>query len=331
VVTTTSEGTSFAQKGWPPRGAAYIDGNFNPAYWANHTCSRCQKRGHPPSHCTAPVPVARKAAATTDKDAAASKPTRSQQSNSKPPPTASNSDDNSVASLKKEVKVLTNLVLTTYAMSKKPREHDSDSDSDDSGAGNNFFQISGVPTGDPVLPLLADTSLSLRDVILLDSQSSIDVFCNRNLVTDVTYSPKKMHILGHGSAITARRTASIIGYNQKVWYCKKAATNILGLHNLTKQFRVTYDSDDQHFVVDRTPDGLPAMLISLHSCGFYYYTPPRRGAFYIWPARRHQNPRSGFGRFGHLSNYRSAHRVARCHPQISGSLSVFPCHCCPRQ
>ena len=36
-----------------------------------------------------------------------------------------------------------------------------------------------------------------------------------------------------------------------VWYNKKAITNLLSLSNVIKQYRVTYDSNDQMFVVHR--------------------------------------------------------------------------------
>jgi hypothetical protein len=44
-----------------------------------------------------------------------------------------------------------------------------------------------------------------------------------------------------------------------VWYNKKAITNILSLSNVIKQYQVTYDSNDQMFVVHRNLDGKPDM------------------------------------------------------------------------
>jgi hypothetical protein len=136
-----------------------------------------------------------------------------------------------------------------------------------------------VPTGDPLLPLLADTSLNLCDVIILDNASSVDVFCNPDLVTNITRSPKNKHLLGNGGSLTARYTSHLHGCHQDVWFCKKAVTNIIGLRNLTKQFRVQYDSDNQTFVVDRSLFGLPAMHFRLHHCGLYFFTPPEGQPF----------------------------------------------------
>jgi hypothetical protein len=70
--------------------------------------------------------------------------------------------------------------------------------------------MTGVPTGNPSLPFLADTSLNLRDVIILDNASSVDVFCNPDLVTNISRSPNRRHLLGNGGSMTACYTADTI-------------------------------------------------------------------------------------------------------------------------
>jgi hypothetical protein len=45
------------------------------------------------------------------------------------------------------------------------------------------------------------------------------------------------------------------GYHMHIWYNKKAITNILSLSNVIKQYQVTYDSNDQMFVVHRDLEG----------------------------------------------------------------------------
>jgi hypothetical protein len=44
-----------------------------------------------------------------------------------------------------------------------------------------------------------------------------------------------------------------------MWYNKNAIANILALSNVTKQYRVTYDSDDKMFVVHSESVGKPNM------------------------------------------------------------------------
>jgi hypothetical protein len=130
--------------------------------------------------------------------------------------------------------------------------------------------------------LVTPASIFGAKVIILDNLSSVDVFCNPDFATNLTRSPRSKHLIGNGGLLTAHLKAQIPGYHQDVcWFCKKAVTNIIGLRNLTKQFRVQYDCDNQIFVVDRTPYGLPAMNFCLHSCGglYSYFTPPEGKPF----------------------------------------------------
>ena len=88
-----------------------------------------------------------------------------------------------------------------------------------------------------------DTQLNLRKVILLDSQSTMDLVCNRNLVTNIRKSESTMTVTSNGGAMQVTRKATIPGYDQEVWYDGKAITNIILLKNLSKQYLVTYRSD----------------------------------------------------------------------------------------
>jgi hypothetical protein len=62
-------------------------------------------------------------------------------------------------------------------------------------------------------------------------------------------------------------------YHTQVWYNKKAITNILSLSNMIKQYRVTYDSNDQMFVVHRHSEGKPGMEFWMHEMGLHYFDP----------------------------------------------------------
>jgi hypothetical protein len=112
-----------------------------------------------------------------------------------------------------------------------------------------LFQQKHVPT----------LRLYLRQVVLLDSQSTIDLICNKALVTDVIKSNKSMHLTSDGGTMTVRQQAKIKGYEEKVLYSERAITNILALSNVIKQSRVTYNSNKQLFIVHRQPHGIPNM------------------------------------------------------------------------
>jgi hypothetical protein len=65
--------------------------------------------------------------------------------------------------------------------------------------------------------------------------------------------------------------ATMSGYYKDVWFSTRAITNIIALRNLIQQYCVTYDSDDNMFVVHRESQGKPNMEFRMHKCGSHYY------------------------------------------------------------
>ena len=70
-----------------------------------------------------------------------------------------------------------------------------------------------------------------------------------------------------------KKQAIMPGYHMQVWYNKKAITNILSLSNMIKQYQVTYDSNDQMFVVHCDSEGKPDMEFWMHKSGLHYFNP----------------------------------------------------------
>jgi hypothetical protein len=98
--------------------------------------------------------------------------------------------------------------------------------------------------------------LDLKKVILLDSQSTMDLICDPVLVVESNFKSKhSMRLKSNGGTMDVKKQAIMPGYNTHIWYSKKAITNIFSLSNMIKQYRVTYDSNDQMFVVHRDPEG----------------------------------------------------------------------------
>jgi hypothetical protein len=93
--------------------------------------------------------------------------------------------------------------------------------------------------------------LDLKEVILLDSQSTMYLFCNAALVSKISKSRSSMRLKSNGCTMVVTRKATMEGYNKTVWFRTRAITNIIALRNFIDQYRVTYYSDDLMFVVHR--------------------------------------------------------------------------------
>ena len=74
--------------------------------------------------------------------------------------------------------------------------------------------------------------LNLRNVLLLDSQSTMDLFCNRDLVEEIIPSKLQMRVRSNGGAMVTTKKARVPGYNSLVWYSSRAITNIVALKNV---------------------------------------------------------------------------------------------------
>jgi hypothetical protein len=100
-------------------------------------------------------------------------------------------------------------------------------------------------------------NLDLREIILLDIQSTMDIFCNSAMVGKNIKSASSMRLKSNGGTMVVTCKAYMVGYHKTVYFSKKDITYIIVLHNLIHQYRVTYDSDYLMFVVHRESDSVP--------------------------------------------------------------------------
>jgi hypothetical protein len=91
--------------------------------------------------------------------------------------------------------------------------------------------------------------LDIKEVILLDSQSTMDLFCNTALVSKISKSRSSMRLKINGGTMVVTQKTTMEGYNKTVWFSTRAIKNIIALCNLIDKYRLTYDSDDLMFVV----------------------------------------------------------------------------------
>ena len=97
----------------------------------------------------------------------------------------------------------------------------------------------------------------LKGYVLLDNESTVDAFCNPNLISNIHEVDETMTLRSNGGTIKTSQMAKVKGYGD-VWFNKDFITNIICLKNIKKKYRVTYDSKaDSAFIVHRVPRLVP--------------------------------------------------------------------------
>jgi hypothetical protein len=258
---TQSEGTYFAQKGSRGSGRSY-NGNgkghesstYDKKYWKDKECYKCHKMGHPATNC------GKKSDTNEDDDSSAA------------------ATVNSAKKLQKDIKSMRKAFTTVNTQLEKLKEVESDiSESEDEDEASHFqmdaaLQFAQVEKEfEPrIAKLFKHTGLSVRidlpEIILFDSHSTMDFFCNAALVSKTCKSTTSMRLKSNGGTMVVTRKATMPGYNKDVWFSTRAINNIITLINFIQQYRVTYDSDDEMFVVHRESQGKPYMEIHMHKC-----------------------------------------------------------------
>ncbi len=114
--------------------------------------------------------------------------------------------------------------------------------------------------------------IQLDQVVLLDNQSTMDLYGNKDFLCDIRKS-KKMVLSSNGGTMTVDHHATLEGYGD-VWYSPDAITNILSFKHVIRQYRVEYDSaKSETFYVHREHEGKPTMEFIMHPSGLHYWDP----------------------------------------------------------
>ena len=109
----------------------------------------------------------------------------------------------------------------------------------------------------------------LRKWVLLDSESTTDIFCDRDLLYNVRRVDEIMKLDTNGGVLTSDMKGTLKNYGD-VWLNELAITNILALCNVVKKYKVTFDSTEGNEFLVHKPDG-KIMKFKQHECGLYYH------------------------------------------------------------
>ena len=90
----------------------------------------------------------------------------------------------------------------------------------------------------------------LRTWVLLDSQSTVDIFCNPDLLQNIQKTPEGMRIHCNAGSRLTNLIGDLPGY-ETVWYDPNAIANILSLWRVWYWYHISYDSLLQKFVVTK--------------------------------------------------------------------------------
>jgi hypothetical protein len=113
----------------------------------------------------------------------------------------------------------------------------------------------------------------MRNWILLDNQSSVSVFCNRDLVQNIRKSSDgDMHLSTNGGVLVTSNKADLPQWGE-VWFNNSAITNIISYAEMADRFRITYDSGKEDaFIVHLSSD--KTVRFSRLGNNLYVFKPP---------------------------------------------------------
>ena len=111
-----------------------------------------------------------------------------------------------------------------------------------------------------------------QDWVLLDNQSTVNVFSNQKLLKNIHKTTRTMTIKCNAGVTTTNMIGEMPGYPGEIWYNPRGIANILSVANVQKHYRITYDSaNGEGFIVHKS-DGTQRLFKESEKGLFYLDT-----------------------------------------------------------
>jgi hypothetical protein len=112
----------------------------------------------------------------------------------------------------------------------------------------------------------------MRNIILLDNQSTATVFCNEEMVENIRETNDTLHLSTNGGVLVSNLKANIPGWGV-AWFNPKAVTNIFSFAEMKDRYKIDYSNEEDAFIVH-----LPHRDVKFtrNNIGLYTYRPVLR-------------------------------------------------------
>jgi hypothetical protein len=122
----------------------------------------------------------------------------------------------------------------------------------------------------------AQAGVDMKELILLDSDSTATVFCSPKYVTNIRASNYPLSISTNGGQLESNKKCDIL-HIDNVWYNENSIANIISLKHMTDKFCVTMDSKEERALLVHMPDKI--VKFKQFSNGLYAMDPSDKSSF----------------------------------------------------
>lgn len=126
-------------------------------------------------------------------------------------------------------------------------------------------------------------TIDKRNVVMLDNQSDVSIFCNEELVEDIRLADKPLHFGTDTGNMITNQEATLPGFGP-VWFNKDTQTNILAFAKVEEKHDISYDKLTKTFMVQYDDNTIAEF--KNHGDGFHYYKPTERYKAFVKERKR---------------------------------------------